>query len=251
VLVGTRETERSPAPCASCHEIRPLVGVSDGGGSVCGPCSGDGRNWICDGCGQVDLLIGGARCLACTAKARVRELLAGPDGQILTQLEGVATFLLEDNTPERTQEILNGSGWIQVLGDLVATGNPLTHQVLDELPQDNRVGHLRNILVHAGALDAQAEGLDALGPWLKRFLAGVSPRTAQLLQALPLRRYWPGSPTSLYRSRPSPTKQALRAQVHRRPDPVRQPHRRRARCRRDSSRMPRRQPAGPARPAIG
>jgi len=177
-----RQLRRSPVPCASCDEIRPLVGVSDGGGSVCGPCSGDGRKWICDGCGQVDLLIGGRHCLVCTAKARVRELLAGPDGQILTQLAGVATFLLEDNNPERTQEILNGSGWIQVLGDLVATGDPLTHQVLDELPQDNRVGHLRNILVHAGALDAQAEGLESLGPWLKSFLAGLSPKTVQLLR---------------------------------------------------------------------
>ena len=101
--------------------------------------------------------------MACTTKARVRELLTGPDDQIPTRLEGVATYLLEDNTPERTQEILNGSGWIQVLGDLVATGNPITHQVLDELPQDNRVGHLRTILVHAGALDAQGDGLESLG----------------------------------------------------------------------------------------
>ena len=177
-----RQLRRSPAPCASCQQIRPLVGVIDGGGSVCGPCSGDGRNWICDGCGQVDLLIGGTHCLACTTKARVGELLAGPDGQILTQLEGVATLLLQDNTPERTQEILNGSQWIQLLGDLVAIGNPITHQVLDELPQDNRVGHLRNILVHAGALDAQAEGLESLGPWLKSFLARLSPKTAQLLR---------------------------------------------------------------------
>ncbi|MDT5133674.1 MAG: hypothetical protein QOE41_2985, partial [Mycobacterium sp.] len=177
-----RQLRRSPAPCASCQEVRPLVGVRDGGGSVCGPCSGDGRKWICDRCGQVDLLIGGTHCLACTTKARVRQLLTGPDGEILTQLEGVATFLLEDNTAERTQEILNGSAWIQVLRDLVATGNPITHQVLDELPQDNRVGHLRNILVHAGALYAQAEGLESLGPWLKSFLAGLSPGTAQLLR---------------------------------------------------------------------
>ena len=41
---------------------------------------------------------------------------------------------------------------------------------------------LRNILVHAGALDAQAEGLESLGPWLRSFLAGFSPTTAQLLR---------------------------------------------------------------------
>jgi hypothetical protein len=112
-------------------------------------------------------------------------------------LEGVATYLLEDNTPERTQEILNGSRWIQVLGDLVATGNPITHQVLDELPQDNRIGHLRTILVHAGALDAQRDGLESLGPWLKSFLAGLSPKTAQLL-----RRYasWSVLPRTRHRA---------------------------------------------------
>jgi hypothetical protein len=55
--------------------------------------------------------------------------------------------------------------------------HPLTHEVLDELPQDNRT-----ILVHAGVLDTQAEGLESLGPWLKSFLAGLSPKTAQLLR---------------------------------------------------------------------
>jgi hypothetical protein len=63
-------------PGASCQEIRPLVGVTDVGGRVCGPCSGDDRNWICDGCGQIDLLIGGRQCLACAVRARVQELLA-------------------------------------------------------------------------------------------------------------------------------------------------------------------------------
>ena len=140
-----------------------------------------GRNWVCDGCGQVDLLIGGTDCLACSTKARVRELLAGPDGQIVSQLEGVATYLLKD-TAEQTQEILNGSGWIQLLRQLVTTDNPLTYEVLDELAQDNRVEHLRSILVYVGALDTEAEGLESLGPWLTNFLAGLSAKTAQLLR---------------------------------------------------------------------
>ena len=121
---------------------------------MCGPCSGDGRNWVCDGCGQVDLLIGGTRCLACTTNDRVRALLTGPDGQIATQLAGVATFLLQDNTSEQTHGVLNGAGWIHVLRDLVAGGNPITHEMLDALPQDNRVGHLRTILVYTGTLEA-------------------------------------------------------------------------------------------------
>jgi hypothetical protein len=177
-----RRLRRNPGACASCREVRPLVGVRDDGGSVCGPCSGDGRNWVCDGCGQVDLLIGGTQCLACTTTARVRALLTGPDGQITPQLQGVATFLLQDNTAEQTHVVLNGAGWIHVLGDLVAAGNPITHGMLDALPHGNRVGHLRTILVHVGALDAQADGLESLSPWLRSFLAGLSPKTAQLLR---------------------------------------------------------------------
>jgi hypothetical protein len=49
--------------------------------------------------------------------------------------------------------------------------------MLDALPLDNRVGHLRAILVHAGALDTQSGGIEALDPWLKTLLAGLSPRT--------------------------------------------------------------------------
>lgn len=183
ICVGCyRKLRRSSAPCADCHEVRPLVGVGECGGSVCGPCSGDRRNWICEGCGQVDILVGGTNCLACSANARVRELLAGPDGRVPTQLEGIVKFLLEDNAPERTHEILNGSGWIQTLRGLVTAGRPITHQALDELPQDNSVGHLRSVLVYAAALDPQDDGLGSLGPWLKAFLTGAPPETVQLLR---------------------------------------------------------------------
>jgi hypothetical protein len=58
-----RQLRRNPKSCTMCGEVRPLVGVGDGGAGVCGPCSGDGRNWTCDDCGRVDVLIGGTRCL--------------------------------------------------------------------------------------------------------------------------------------------------------------------------------------------
>ena len=192
-----RRLRRNPASCASCAQTRPLVGIREDGGPVCGPCSGDGRNWICHGCGRVDLLIGATQCLTCTTTARVHALLTGPDGHIATQLTGVATFLLHDNTAEQIQHIIYGAGWMKLLADLVATGNPITHEVLDALPPDNRVGHLRSILVHTGALDTQPEGLESLDPWLKSLLGGLSPGTVAVLRPY---AYWSVLPRTRHRA---------------------------------------------------
>ena len=122
-----------------------------------------------------------------------------------------ARFLLEDHTPERTQEILNGAGWIRVLRDLVAAGNPITHEVLDALPQDNRIGHLRTILVYTGTLEAQADGIESSSPWLKSFLAGLSPthRSAAAALRFLVRRYR------------APDAAAARSRDHRERPPVR------------------------------
>lgn len=177
-----RQLRRSPATCVGCQEIRPLVGFSGTGRQVCGPCSGDDRNWVCGTCGRVDLLFAACECMACSVKRRVRELLTGPDGQISTQLDGVATFLLTDRPFEKTHHLFNGTAWVQLLGELVSAGRPITHEILDDLPQDNHVRHLRSILVHTGALEDQGEGLESLQPWLKSFLAGLSPQTAKLLR---------------------------------------------------------------------
>jgi hypothetical protein len=177
-----RQLRRSPATCAGCQEIRPLVGVNESGLELCGPCSGDDRNWVCDTCGPVDLLFAGSECIACSVKTRVRELLTAPGGQIAPQLDGVATFLLTDRPFEQTHHLFNGIAWVQLLGELVSAGRPITHEILDDLPQDNHVRHLRSILVHTGALEEQGEGLESLQPWLKSFLAGLSPQTAKLLR---------------------------------------------------------------------
>jgi hypothetical protein len=112
----------------------------------------------------------------------VAELLTGPNGSVNQQLEGIRRFLVEDNAPERTLEILNNSQWIQVLGELVAADRPLSHQVLDELPQGNPVNHLRIVLVHTGVLEPREDGLQPLEPWLMNFLAGLPPQNARLLR---------------------------------------------------------------------
>jgi hypothetical protein len=65
------------------------------------------------------------------------ELLTGPDGQIPSQLASVATLLLDDNDPELTLEILNGSQWIQlaaVPGGLAVESGPAGQETLDPFP---------------------------------------------------------------------------------------------------------------------
>lgn len=178
-----RQLRRHPAPCTYCAKVRPLVARTDQGDEVCGPCSGDGRNWICDQCGRVDLLIGGTQCIACAATTRVTELLTGPDGQVRCQLDGVRRFLLENNTPERTLGILNDAQWIRILGEVVAADNePISHALLDDLHAGNPVNHLRAVLVHTGVLQPRDNDLDPLDPWLKSFLAGLPHQSARLLR---------------------------------------------------------------------
>ena len=177
-----------PAATAQSGDLRQLSGNPPAGrhqwhrSPGLRPLLGDDRNWVCGTCGRVDLLFAACECIACSVKRRVRELLTGPDGQIPAQLDGVATFLLTDRPFEQTHHLFNGTEWMRLLGDLVAAGRPITHEILDDLPQGNHVRHLRSILVHTGGLDDQGDGLESLQPWLKTFLAGVSPQAVKLLR---------------------------------------------------------------------
>lgn len=177
-----RQLRRLPQPCTTCEQARSLVGIDDDGNGVCGPCSGDGRNWTCEDCGQVDLLLGGTRCLACTVRARVTELLSGPDGQFDDQLQGLSHFLLVDNPPERTLELLRGSEWVRTLGGLITAHRPLTHEVLDELSPSHSVNHLRIVLVHTGVLEPRDDNLEPLDAWLTKFLTTAPRQDLHLLR---------------------------------------------------------------------
>jgi len=173
---------RHPATCACCGLLRPLVGRNDFGDGACGPCCDGERNWVCRGCGQVDLLNTDQQCLGCVTRKRVEEMLSGPDGTIHPQLAGLRSLLLGDNTPEQIYVWLHGSKWVALLAELAHTGEPITHNTLDTRPQLVEVQYLRQILVGAGVLAAREDNIESIEPWLDEFLVGKPPDVSALLR---------------------------------------------------------------------
>lgn len=177
-----RHLRRIPGPCASCHQVRPLVGHDPSGAPLCGPCTGDDRNWECERCGRVDLLLATGLCLTCSVTIRVHNVLTGPDGQIQPQLDGVRTLLLDDNTAEQVDRLLSRGTWTRLLGQLVSVGAPISHTDLDALPQNADVQHLRRVLVHTGALDDRDADLVSTQVWLANLLTDLPTDIAALLR---------------------------------------------------------------------
>jgi hypothetical protein len=125
----------------------------------------------CPTCGRADRLRDG-QCARCVLDERLRHLLAGPDGNIRSELVPLHSALRSNPSPPSTLAWLSRSSTSQLLGDLVG-GGPLTHQALDELADSKTVRHLRAMLVAAGALPAQDEHLARLEQWLGTTIAAV------------------------------------------------------------------------------
>ncbi|WP_037205779.1 hypothetical protein [Rhodococcus opacus] len=151
---------------------------------MCGPCSGDNRNWYCAHCGRVDLLVAGTHFLACDTHLRSHQLLTGPDGRISAQLTGLHALFTEPDATEATHRLLAGnSTWIRLLRELVATGDPITHAVLDHHGTDIPVEHLRSILLHTGALQPRGNAVDSVRPWLDTLVADLPTDLAATVRA--------------------------------------------------------------------
>jgi hypothetical protein len=58
----------------------------------------------------------------------------------------------------------------QLLGSLARTGDPITHDQLDDLPQTQALRYVRDMLVSSGVLPARNEHLERLAPWLEHLL---------------------------------------------------------------------------------
>lgn len=172
----------SPIDCAWCGHQRPQAATDDQARPICGPCSGDRRNWPCRSCGVVDLLVTTADCVRCLNTARIDEALGCSHPQLHTQVESVRDLLLRTYPPRRTEILLESpDSWFTLLAHLVSRDEPLTHASLDARPQSMRIHYLRRLLIAREVLPPRND-VDGLDLWVQALLADQPPHIATVLQ---------------------------------------------------------------------
>ncbi|MDG4756211.1 hypothetical protein ACIODS_27535 [Micromonospora chalcea] len=175
-------TVNNPGPCATCGQVRVLVGRDARATGVCGPCAirDTGRNgmranldYLCASCGEAGDLYAARRCARCVLTDRVTDLLGDDHGTIDPQLLPFADALVNAAIPRHALAWLRRSGSARLLAELAATRAPVTHEVLDELlhtPKAGAVDYLRKLLVATSVLPDRLEPLARLEPWLDALL---------------------------------------------------------------------------------
>ncbi len=79
-------------------------------------------------------------------------------------------------------------GWLRktesarLLTRLAADDQPITHDLLNKLPQTNGLYHVRQVLVLTGVLPERVEHLERITPWLNSLLATAPRHQAALLR---------------------------------------------------------------------
>ncbi|MGP3941881.1 XRE family transcriptional regulator [Streptomyces sp. 6N106] len=162
---------RSPTECPRCGTVQPLIARDDDGAEVCGPCVGFAADYTCRQCGRTGNPHSRGRCAHCVLAERVNNLLAGPDGKTVPQLEPLATALKAAPSPFPAIQWIKESPNTKLLTRLTAEGHTLTHELLDELPPTQNQRYIRQLLVHTGILDDRNEDLERIPGWLEHELA--------------------------------------------------------------------------------
>lgn len=159
---------RTPEPCSLCGVTRVLVGRSDDGGGTCGPCCGTDIDFSCRRCGTPGDILGDGWCVRCVTGDRVRNLLAGEDGQIVPALVPLGGALATAPRPRSVLAWLRRSPSARLLATLSAGQAEITHELLDDLPQDTATRHVRDLLVHTQVLPKRQEYFNQLELWFRR-----------------------------------------------------------------------------------
>ncbi|MGW3943047.1 hypothetical protein [Streptomyces phaeochromogenes] len=113
---------------------------------------------------------------------RLEAHLTGPDGQVSAQLRPLLGALASADSPRGVLCWLQRSPNAQLLGELAAAGQPLSHDLLDELPPSRYEHYVRQTLVHTGALPERHEELERIATWLDQLLADRPAEHARLIR---------------------------------------------------------------------
>jgi len=173
---------RAPDECGSCRAVQPLIGRSDDGARICGPCAGYDIDYTCGNCGRTGNPYAHDGCAYCVLITRARTLLTGPDGEISPELQPLFEALIRSESPFKQIQWLKDSPVASLLAQLAASNEPMSHDLLDEFPLSRNVHYLRQMLVQTGVLERRNEDLDRLPAWLDHQLAGRPARHENLIR---------------------------------------------------------------------
>lgn len=157
---------RRRGTCTSCGEERRLVDPPGPGSTRCASCAGVAVAHVCGRCGIEDKLYESGLCPRCVLADRATDLLAGDDGVVPGAMAPIYTAIVD------SPSALHALGWLlrgrsgALLIELVKTGVPPTHAMLDALPPTRSAAHLRQLLVASGALPPHQGRLRQLERWL-------------------------------------------------------------------------------------
>ncbi len=141
-----------PGHCPRCGTARPLIARAGDGTLACGPCAGIPDAYSCQGCGTSGRLYAEGLCPRCLLPQRLRRHLAGPGGEVPGQLAPVVQALAAAGNPRGMLQWLKRSPNARLLAGLAASGEALSHDLLDDLPPGPGEYYVRQVLVHAGVL---------------------------------------------------------------------------------------------------
>lgn len=164
--------DHNPAPCAGCGTSRVLIGVDADGRDICGRCCGYAKDYDCHRCGQPGHQHSDGACARCVARDRLHDLLSDTHGVLAPQLQPLAEAL-GGAQPWSLLSWLSTSPAAQLLARLVGDETAISHERLDQLPQDQNAASLRQILVNAGVLPDRHERLQQLRLWLAATLTDL------------------------------------------------------------------------------
>ncbi|WP_237735784.1 XRE family transcriptional regulator [Streptomyces sp. AA1529] len=171
----------TPASCAQCGTLRTLVGRTKDG-NICGPCSGTDIDFACRRCGFPGDIYADGACSRCVAKDRVRNLLSDEDGTVHPQLQPLAEQLGAAQEPWSVITWTRRSDSARMLAGLATQHQEITHEILDELPQDWQTHYVRELLVAAAILPKRQEVFARLRLWIDKEVADLPPHQACVIR---------------------------------------------------------------------
>jgi len=116
----------------------------------------------CGECGREDKLYERGRCDRCALARRTTEAMAGPDGAVPANLQGLHDTIVASVSPRTSLNWLRRGAGAPILSELARGSVAMSHEGLDAHQRPRAANHVRQMLVAHGVLAPRDEQLHSL-----------------------------------------------------------------------------------------